>query len=69
VDFEETLTALLGLVGSPVSVSAAGIGGDPPLALIGHGTLAQGTEFSGEQRPGADLYFSFKREFRLRILC
>jgi hypothetical protein len=44
VTFNETLAALLGLVGSRVSVSASGIHGDPPLALTITGTLAEGTE-------------------------
>jgi hypothetical protein len=44
VDFEETLTALLGMVGRRVSVSASGVGEKPPLAMIAHGTLGHGSE-------------------------
>jgi hypothetical protein len=45
-DANETLAALLELIGQRVSVSAAGIDGDPPLALTITGTLAEGTELS-----------------------
>jgi hypothetical protein len=62
MDFEETLGALLGMVGSRVSVSAGGVDGEPPLALIGHGTLAQGTELSGGLSADADLYLSFAED-------
>jgi hypothetical protein len=44
VTFNETLAALLGLVGQRVSISAAGIDGAPPMALIVTRTLAEGTE-------------------------
>jgi hypothetical protein len=44
VTFNETLAALLELVGQRVSISAAGIDGDPPMALTVTGTLAEGTE-------------------------
>ena len=42
--FNATLAALLELIGQRVSISAAGIDGDPPLALTVTGTLAEGTE-------------------------
>jgi hypothetical protein len=44
VTFNETLAALLELIGQRVSISAAGIDGGPPMALTITGTLAQGTE-------------------------
>src|SRR5918994_4630182 len=43
VTFNQTLAALLELIGQRVSISAAGIDGDPPMALPITGTLAGGT--------------------------
>lgn len=62
--FNETLAALLELIGQRVSVSAAGIDGDPPLALTVTGTLAEGTELVRD-RPDAGeecIYLSFEED-------
>jgi uncharacterized protein with GYD domain len=64
VTFNETLAALLGLVGQRVSVSAAGIDRDPPLALTITETLAEGTELRRD-RVGAGeecIYLSFEED-------
>jgi hypothetical protein len=63
-DANETLAALLELIGQRVSVSAAGIDGDPPLALTITGTLAEGTELLPDQvRPsGGDEAFYLSLE-------
>jgi hypothetical protein len=55
---------LLELIGQRVSVSAAGIDGDPPLALTITGTLAEGTELLPDQvRPsGGDEAFYLSLE-------
>jgi hypothetical protein len=57
------LTALLGLVGRRVSVSASGVEDNPPLALIAHGTLAHGSELRDPAGvEGEAFYFSFEED-------
>jgi hypothetical protein len=66
VTFNETLAALLELIGQRVSVSAAGIDGDPPMALTVTGTLAEGTELLRDRAgPGEGdeaFYLSFEED-------
>jgi hypothetical protein len=47
----------------PVSVSASGVEDNPPLALIAHGTLANGSELGdlAREEDGA-FYFSFEED-------
>jgi hypothetical protein len=64
VTLNETLAARLRLVGQRVSISAAGIDGDPPPALTITGTSAEGTELLRD-RVGAGeecIYLSFEED-------
>jgi hypothetical protein len=63
VTFNETLAALLDLVGQRVSISAAGIDGDPPLALTITGTLAEATELLRDLAGAEEcIYLSFEED-------
>jgi hypothetical protein len=66
VTFNETLAALLELIGQRVSISAAGIDGDPPMALTVTGTLAEGTELLRDRADAGEgdeaFYLSFEED-------
>jgi hypothetical protein len=64
VTLNETLAARLRLVGQRVSISAAGIDGDPPPALTITGTSAEGTELLRDLVGAGEecIYLSFEED-------
>ena len=63
MEFEEVLTALLGMVRRRVSVAASGVSEDPPLLTVTRGTLAEGSElgdFAAQEDEA--FYFCFEED-------
>jgi hypothetical protein len=54
----------LELIGQRVSIGAAGIDGDPPMALTATGTLAEGTELLRNRASDGEecIYLSFEED-------
>ena len=62
MDFEATLSVLLGMVGDKVGVSVRGASGCPPLAAAMSGTLQAGSELRAgtwAETPEEAFYFHF----------